>query len=221
MSRILIVTERSTAMGTGLNVSRSARRGVAVVGAALFAVSLSVGGAGSAVAAPTSGPIDSMTDMKGTWWTSLTGFQDGQPVSWQHLLTVRKVLGSAAVAWEQWVDCAVQATECKAAKEGKFTESNWTAPTRVLMVMNPKGVVYGVGATGTIMLTPGEEGMTAVMLSNGKQDSAAATSNPTTSAQPPTAPRETVMPSSPSGVSMNFLYAMSGPTTAARRSAAA
>ena len=67
-------------MGTRLNMSRSARRALAVVGAALFAVSLSVGGAGSAVAAPTSGPIDSMADMKGAWLTSLTGFREGDPI---------------------------------------------------------------------------------------------------------------------------------------------
>ena len=192
-------------MRTRMNMSRFASRGLAVVGAAVFA--LTVGAVGSAVAAPTSGPIDSMKDLKGVWLTSLTGFQEGQPVSWQHLLTVRKVLGSAAVAWEQWVDCAVQATECKAAKEGKFTESNWTAPTRVLMVMNPKGVVYGVGATGTIMLTPDGKGMSAVMLSNGKQDSAAATSNPTNAAQSRT------LPSSPpfgDGFVVGGAYAVGG-----------
>ena len=167
-------------MRTGLNSSRSARRGLAVVGAAVFAVSMSVGAAGSAVAAPGSGPIDSMAEMKGTWLTSLSGFQEGQPVSWQHRLIVRKVLGSAAVAWEEWRDCVDHTTECKA---GKATGDGWTAPRRVLMVMDPKGVVYGVGSTGTLMLTPDEDEMTAVMLSHGQQGSGAATSTPTTSAQ--------------------------------------
>jgi len=143
-------------------------------------VSMSVGGAGSAVAAPTSGPIDSMAELKGTWLTSLSGFQEGQPVSWQHRLIVRKVLGSAAVAWEEWRDCVDHTTECKA---GKATGDGWTAPRRVPMVMDPKGVVYGVGSTGTLMLTPDDDEMTAVMLSHGTQDSGAATSSPTTSAQ--------------------------------------
>ena len=169
-------------------MSRSARRGLAVVGAAVFAVSLSVGGAGSAVAAPTSGPIDSMAKLKGTWLTSLSGFQEGQPVRWQHRLIVRKVLGSAAVAWEEWRDCVDHTTECKA---GKATGDGWTAPRQVLMVMDPKGVVYGVGSTGTLMLTPDEDEMTAVMLSHGTHDSGAATSTPTTSAQSPTMPAVT------------------------------
>ena len=42
-------------MRTGLNMSRVASRGLAVVGAAVFALRLTVGGAGSAVAAPASG----------------------------------------------------------------------------------------------------------------------------------------------------------------------
>ena len=78
-------------MRTGLNMSRSARRGLAVVGAAVFAVSMSVGGAGSAVAAPGSGPIDSMAEMKGAWLTSLSGFREGDPIKWMHQLKVRKV----------------------------------------------------------------------------------------------------------------------------------
>jgi hypothetical protein len=126
--------------------------------------------------------------MKGTWQTSLTGFQDGQSASWMHRLKVRKVLGSAAVAWEEWLDCEVHAADCKAAKAGKQTGVNWSPPSRVLMAMDSKGVVHGVGATGTIMLTPGEGEMTAVMLSSGKQDSGAATSNPMTSAQSRTTP---------------------------------
>ena len=165
-------------MRTRLNMSRFARRGFAVVGAAVFA--LTVGGAGSAVAAPTSGPIDSMQDLKGGWLTSLTGFQDGDSISWQHRMIVRKVKGSAAVAWEQWRDCADYAVECKA---GKATGDGWSAPSRVLLVMEPKGVAYGVGATGTIMLTPDEDGLSAVMMSNGQRDTVTAT--PTTSGQSP------------------------------------
>ena len=166
-------------MRTRLNMSRSASRGLAVVGAGAFAVSLSVGGAGSAVAHPLR-QIDSMSDLKGTWLTSLTGFQEGQPVSWQHRLTVRKVKGSAAVAWEEWLDCGVQPADCKAAKAGKQTGVNWSKPTRVLMVMGPNGVVDGVGTYGTLMLTPGDDGMTAVMLSNGQHDDWTATPDPTT-----------------------------------------
>ena len=176
-------------MRAGLNMSRFARRGLAVVGAAAFAVSMSVGGAGSAVAAPTSGPIDSMSDMKGTWLTSLSGFREGDPIQWMHRLIVRKVLGSAAVAWEEWLDCEVQAADCKAAKAGKQAGVNWSASSRVLMVMGPNNVVHGVGKYGTFMLTPNGEGMSAVMLSHGQQDDWTATPDPTTSGQSATAPR--------------------------------
>ena len=131
MSRIPI-KRSGNAMRTGLNMSRSASRGLAVVGATVFAVSLSVGGAGSAVAAPTAGPFETMQDLKGGWLTSLTGFQDADAISWQHRMIVRKVKGSAAVAWEQWRDCADYAVECKA---GKATGDGWTSPSRVLLVM--------------------------------------------------------------------------------------
>jgi len=130
-----------------------------------------------------------MSELKGTWWTSLTGFQDGQPVSWMHRLKVRKVLGAAAVAWEEWLDCEVQAADCTAAKAGKQRGLNWSTPQRVLMVMDAKGVVYGVGATGSILLSSDAEGMTAVMLSNGTQDIGAVTSKAPPSAQSQTAPR--------------------------------
>ena len=161
-------------------MSRLSRRAFAAVGAGALTVALTVGGGGSAVAAPTAGPIETMQDLKGGWLTSLTGFREGSPVRWQHRLIVRKVKESAAVAWEQWRDCADYAVACKA---GKATGDGWSAPSRVLMVMDSNGVVHGVGATGTLLLTPDEEGMTVVMLSHGKQDSGAATSNPTTSAQ--------------------------------------
>lgn len=65
-------------------------------------------------------------------------------IVWLHRLTVRKVKGSAAVAWEQWLDCAVQATDCRAAKAGKQTGVGWSKPSRVLMAMDPKGVVHGL-----------------------------------------------------------------------------
>jgi len=162
-------------------MNRLSRRSLAVIGAGAFAVALTVSGGGSAVAAPTSGQVETMQDLKGAWLTSLTGFQEGAPISWMHRLTVRKVKGQAGVAWEEWLDCAVQATDCKAAKAGKISEANWSDPTRVLMVMDSKGVAHGVGATGTLLLTPDEEGMTAVMLSHGQQGSGAATSHPTTS----------------------------------------
>ena len=95
-------------------------------------------------------------------------------------MIVRKVKGSAAVAWEQWRDCADYAAECRA---GKATGDGWTSPSRVLLVMDLEGVVHGVGATGTIMLTPDGEGLSAVMMSSGQRDTA--TSNPTTSGQSP------------------------------------
>jgi uncharacterized oligopeptide transporter (OPT) family protein len=178
---------------------------LAAVGAGAFAVALTVGGAGSAVAAPTSGQVETMQDLKGGWLTSLTGFREGSPVRWQHGLIVRKVKGSAAVAWEQWRDCADHANECKA---GNATGDGWTSPSRVLMVMDSKGVVHGVGATGTILLTPDEGGMNAVMLSHGKQGSGAATSNPTTSAQSRTKPS---IPWVGDGFVVGGAYAATGP----------
>ncbi|CAB4959870.1 MAG: hypothetical protein F2840_10550 [Actinobacteria bacterium] len=167
-------------------MSRLSRRSLAVIGAGAFAVALTVGGAGSAVAAPTAGPIETMQDLKGGWLTSLTGFREGDPISWLHRLTVRKVNGSAAVAWEEWLDCALQAADCKAAKAGKQTGVDWSKPSRVLLAMDPKGVVYGVGAYSSIMLTSGGDGMSAVVFSNGQRDEWTAT--PTTSGQSQTAP---------------------------------
>ena len=117
-------------------MSRLSSRSLAAVGAGAFAVALTVGGAGSAVAAPTSGQVETMQDLKGGWLTSLTGFQDGDSINWQHQMIVRKVKGSAAVAWEQWRDCADYAVECKA---GKATGDGWSAPSRVLLVMEPNG----------------------------------------------------------------------------------
>ena len=189
-------------------MSRVSSRALAAVGAGAFAVALTVGGGGSAVAAPTAGPIETMQDLKGGWLTSLTGFQDADPISWQHRMIVRKVLGSAAVAWEQWRDCADYAVACKA---GKATGDGWTSPSRVLMVMDSNGVVHGVGATGTLLLTPDGEGLSAVMLSHGQQGSGAATSNPTTSAQSRTKP--SIPPIPPCSICVSGSYAATGPTT--------
>lgn len=155
------------------------------------ALALAVSGAGLAVAAPPSGSIESIQDLKGAWLTSLTGFREGEPISWLHRLMVRKVKGSVAVAWEEWLDCTVQAAECKAAKAGNATRVNWSAPSRVLMAMDSKGVVHGIGANGSMMLTSDEQGMSAVMLSSGQRDNWTATPDPTTSGQLPTAPRQT------------------------------
>ena len=191
-------------------MSRLSRRAFAAVGAGALTVALTVGGGGSAVAAPTAGPIETMQDLKGGWLTSLTGFREGSPVSWQHRMIVRKVLGSAAVAWEQWRDCADYAVACKA---GKATGDGWSAPSRVLMVMDSNGVVHGVGATGTILLTPDGDGLTAVMLSHGQQGSGAATSNPTTSAQSRTKPSIPAIPAIPVIPSTgDGAYAVAGPT---------
>ena len=182
-------------------------RAIAVMSAGVFAAAMTVTGAGSAGAAPTSGPIQTMQDLKGGWLTALTGFREGSPVSWQHRMIVRKVNGSAGVAWEQWRDCADHAAKCTA---DKATGDGWSNPTRVLMVMDSKGVVHGVGATGTILLTPDEEGMNAVMLSHGKQGSGSATSNPTTSAQSRTKPSIPPIPPLPSPG--DGAYAVAGPT---------
>ena len=188
-------------------MNRFCRRSLAVIGAGAFAVALTVGGAGSTAAAPTSGQVETMQDLKGGWLTPLTGFREGSPVRWQHRMIVRKVLGSAAVAWEQWRDCADYAVACKA---GKATGDGWSAPSRVLMVMDPKGVVHGVGATGTLLLTPDGEGLSAVMLSHGQQGSGAATSNPTTSAQSRTKPSIPAIPAIPSPG--DGAYTATGPT---------
>ena len=189
-------------------MNRLRSRALTVMGAGVFAVALTVSGAGAAEAAPASGPIETMQDFKGGWLTSLTGFQDGDPISWQHRMIVRKVLGSAAVAWEQWRDCADYAVACKA---GKATGDGWTAPSRVLMVMDSNGVVHGVGATGTLLLTQDGEGLSAVMLSHGQQGSGAATSNPTTSAQSRTKP--SIPPIPPCSICVSGSYAATGPTT--------
>lgn len=191
-------------------MNRLSRRSLAVIGAGAFAVALTVGGAGSTAAAPTSGQVETMQDLKGGWLTPLTGFREGSPVRWQHRMIVRKVLGSAAVAWEQWRDCADYAVACKA---GKATGDGWSAPSRVLMVMDSNGVVHGVGATGTLLLTPDGEGLSAVMLSHGQQGSGAATSNPTTSAQSRTKPSIPAIPAIPPLPSTgDGSYAVAGPT---------
>ena len=184
-------------------------RAIAVMSAGVFAAAMTVTGAGSAGAAPTSGPIETMQDFKGGWLTSLTGFQDGDPISWQHRMIVRKVKGSAAVAWEQWRDCADYAAKCKA---DKATGDGWSAPSRVLLVMDPKGVVHGVGATGTIMLTPAGNGFSAVMMSSGQQNSV--TTTPTTSGLSPIAPRVSSNTESTPvfGPLYGAQYAATGPT---------
>ena len=139
-----------------------------------FAVALAVASGAPAGAAPASGQIDSMSDLKGAWVTTLIGFEGGDPASWQHRLTVRKVKGSAAVAWEEWRNCAQHRAACKA---NTATGGGWSAPSRILLVMDAQGTVHGVGATGTLELTPGTTGMTAVMLGAGQQDpTASATS---------------------------------------------
>ena len=179
-------------------MGRLSRRGLAAVGAGASAVALTITGAVPAGAAPASGQVDSMQDLKGAWLASLTGFQEGDPISWQHRLTVRKVKGSAAVAFEEWRDCADHAAECKA---GKVTGGGWSAPSRVLLAMDPRGAVHGVGATGSIMLTSGEDGMSAVMLSAGQQDDWTATPDPTA------ANRQRVM-----ATEWGASYAATGPT---------
>ena len=97
-------------------MSRFGSRTLAAVGAGAFAVVLAVGGGVPAGAAPESGQIDSMSDLKGGWLTPLVGFQGGDSVSWQHRLIVRKVKGQAAVAWEEWRDCAGHAVACRTGK---------------------------------------------------------------------------------------------------------
>ncbi len=190
-------------------MNRLRSRALTVMGAGVFAVALTVSVPGAAEAAPASGPIETMQDLKGGWLTSLTGFQDGDPISWQHRMIVRKVKGSAGVAWEQWRDCADYADKCKA---GKATGDGWTAPSRVLLVLDPKGVVHGVGATGTIILTQEGDGLSAVMMSSGQRDTV--TPTPTTSGLSPIAPRDSSnMRNTPVfGPLYSSQYAAAGPT---------
>jgi hypothetical protein len=126
---------------------------------------------------------------------------EGLKGAWQHRLTVRKVKGSAAVAFEEWRDCAGHAAECKARKA---SGGGWSAPSRVLLAMDAGGVVHGVGATGTMTLTPGEDEMSAVMLSAGQRDDWTASPDPTAGAESPTIPRV--------GGAWNVSYAVGGPT---------
>ena len=187
-------------------------RAIAVMSAGVFAAAMTVTGAGSAGAAPTSGPIQTMQDFKGGWLTSLTGFQDGDPISWQHRMIVRKVKGSAGVAWEQWRDCADYADKCKA---GEATGDGWTAPSRVLLVLDPKGVVHGVGATGTIMLTPDGDGLSAVMMSSGQRDNMTKAPSAPTSGLSPIAARDSsnTRTTPVFGPLYNTQYAASSPST--------
>ena len=193
-------------------MNRLRSRALTVMGAGVFAVALTVSGAGAAEAAPASGPIETMQDFKGGWLTSLTGFQDGDPISWQHRMIVRKVKGSAGVAWEKWRDCADYADKCKA---GKATGDGWTAPSRVLLVLDPKGVVHGVGATGTIMLTPDGDGLSAVMMSSGQRASVTKAPTPTTSGLSPIAARDSsnTRTTPVFGPLYNTQYAASSPST--------
>ena len=193
-------------------MSRLSSRALAAVGAGAFAVALTVSGGVPAVAAPSTGQVESMQDLKGGWLTSLTGFQDGDPISWQHRMIVRKVKGSAGVAWEQWRDCADYADKCKA---GEATGDGWTAPSRVLLVLDPKGVVHGVGATGTIMLTPDGDGLSAVMMSSGQRDNMTKAPSATTSELSPIAARDSsnTRTTPVFGPLYNTQYAASSPST--------
>ncbi|MUH46638.1 MAG: hypothetical protein F2793_09015 [Actinobacteria bacterium] len=65
-----------------------------------------------------------------------------------------------------------------------FAGGGWSTPSRDLLVMGPKGVVRGVGATGTLELTRGETGttgMTAVMVGAGQEPDPATTLAPASS----------------------------------------
>ena len=193
-------------------MNRLRSRALTVIGAGVFAVALTVSGGVPAVATPSTGQVESMQDLKGGWLTSLTGFQDGDPISWQHRMIVRKVKGSAAVAWEQWRDCADYADKCKA---GIATGDGWTAPSRVLLVLDPKGVVHGVGATGTIMLTPDGDGLSAVMMSSGQRDNMTKAPSATTSELSPIAARDSsnTRTTPVFGPLYNTQYAASSPST--------
>lgn len=56
-------------------------RTLSAVGSGALAAVIAVGGGAPAHAAPASGQVDSMQDLKGSWLTSLTGFEEGQSVN--------------------------------------------------------------------------------------------------------------------------------------------
>ncbi len=110
--------------------------------------------------------INSTKDLKGVWLTRMQGYSDGKPVQWQYRLTVRKADGVAAVAWEEWRDCADHAAACKA---GKASGGGWTAPSRVLLSMGRDGRILGVSEAGISILAPGPDGMSATVACMGQQ----------------------------------------------------
>jgi hypothetical protein len=129
-------------------MSRLSSRAFAAVGAGALTVALTVSGAGSAVAAPASGPITQARDVLGVWVGELTGYNEGQEVDWQYRLTVRKARGQAGVAWEEWRYCVDHEAACAA---GKATGGGWSQPSRVLFAMGPDHVIHGVSEAGVIM----------------------------------------------------------------------
>ena len=97
-------------------MNRLRNRALALIVAGAFTVALTVGGAGSAGAAPTSEPITEAKNVLGVRLGEMTGFQNGQEVDWQYRLTVRKAKGQAGVAWEEWRDCEGNEVACAAGK---------------------------------------------------------------------------------------------------------
>ena len=126
-------------------MKRFESRILAVVGAGVLTVALTVGVGGPAVAAQRSGPITRAQDVLGVWLGELTGYQGGQEVDWQYRLTVRKAKGQAGVAWEEWRDCEGNEAACAA---GKATGGGWGQPSRVLFAMDAEHVIHGVSDSG-------------------------------------------------------------------------
>ena len=151
-------------------MNRLSRRALAVIGAGVFAMTLTVGGAGSAGAVPTSGPITQARDLLGVWVGELTGYNQGQEVEWQYRLTVRKTKGQAGVAWEEWRDCEGNEAACAA---GKATGGGWGQPSRVLFAMDAEHVIHGVSESGAFAGVGDATGQTihALMLCGGSEDS--------------------------------------------------
>ena len=151
-------------------MKRFESRMMAVIGVGAATVVLMVSGGGSAVAAPSAGPIAKAQDVLGVWLGELTGYQDGQEVEWQYRLTVRKAKGQAGVAWEEWRDCEGNEAACAA---GKATGGGWGQPSRVLFAMDAEQVIHGVSESGGITGVGDATGKTIyiLMLCRGSGDS--------------------------------------------------
>ena len=119
----------------------------------------------SVVVAGPAGAVTGTRELRGVWVARMSGFQVGQEVDWQYRFTVRKSVGRAGVAWEEWRDCAGHERACAS---GSGAGAGWSIPSRVLFALDPDGVVQGVGQAGRITATPNPDGsMDTIMVCGG------------------------------------------------------